>query len=214
MDDPGRAPFRLARDDFHMDPMEMSCFDVRSHIPAPRRSQDSKAFKRKGTSSPPHISLTSYNANGYWITTSSHKRGRIHNMQTLQNLQGLQPQKESQLDLQMHQSTCLNLNADANSTEADLWILPDFDDWEADGEAQQQDYQTAKKGSDWAPLVKRAVNSNRERLRRRLEGDGWDFVGGKYGEDGVALKEVVDANEEKVDEEFDVVVLPVVHVSC
>lgn len=84
-------------------------------------------------------------------------------------------------------------------------------------EAQQQVYQQAKKEGTWMPLVKRAVNSNRERLRRRLEGDGWDFVGGKYGEDGTALKEEADASadsEESVDEEFDVVVLPVTRVAC
>lgn len=116
----------------------------------------------------------------------------------------------------MHQSTCLNLSTDPNSTGSDLWILPDFDEWEVESDAHQQSYPVSKEGS-WAPLVKRAVNSNRERLRRRLEGDGWDFVGGKYGEDGTALKEEVDASvesEESVDEEFDVVVLPATRLSC
>tara|TARA_R110002003_G_scaffold242_13_gene17332 strand:- start:25466 stop:26086 length:621 start_codon:yes stop_codon:yes gene_type:complete len=113
----------------------------------------------------------------------------------------------------LHQSTCLNLNmASDDSTESDLWILPDFDDWELDGEDTQQ--VAGKRDGDWAPLLRRAARSNRERLRARLEGDGWDFVGGKYGEDEKTLQEATSQAEESVDDEFDVVVLPVVHVSC
>lgn len=96
--------------------------------------------------------------------------------------------------------------------------MPDFDEWEVHNDSQQQDHlQTTKKQGAWAPLVKRAASSNRERLRRRLEGDGWDFVGGKYGEDDAALKEAAEtseASQESVDEEFDVVVLPMVRVAC
>ena len=192
---------------YPMDPMEMSCFDIRaSTIPAPKRSMDSRAAKRKvPASAPPHISLARCaKENGSWMNTL--KRGHLQ-----------RATQESTLEQQMHHSTCLNLNAEANGAEVDLWILPDFDDWEADNEAQQQVYQQAKKEGTWMPLVQRAVNSNRERLRRRLEGDGWDFVGGKYGEDGTALKEAADASaesEESVDEEFDVVVLPVTRVAC
>lgn len=169
-----------------------------------KRSQDSKSVKRKGTAdsddySHPSISLSRYNTRGYWITTQSSKRGRLHQQPS--------PQGE------MHQSTCLNLSTD-NSTESDLWILPDFDEWELDTESPQLQESPRRRDAEWAPLVQRAVNSNRERLRRRLEGDGWDFVGGKYGEDGKALKEVDSVSEESVDDEFDVVVLPVVHVSC
>ncbi|KAK7188543.1 hypothetical protein DPSP01_005509 [Paraphaeosphaeria sporulosa] len=209
MDDPS-AGAHLARDPclYPMDPMEMSCFDIRAAhvptIPAPRRSQDAKAAKRRGASSPPRISLAGYtNGKSYWIVN---QRCR------------LQPTQESQLEQQMHQSTCLNLNANVNSAESDLWILPDFDDWEVDNETPQQKHLPgAKKQSAWAPLVKRAASSNRERLRRRLEGDGWDFVGGKYGEDDAALKEETEASEgsqESVDDEFDVVVLPVVRAAC
>lgn len=209
MDRPGRPGSHLVRDPclYTMDPMEMSCFDIRaSAISAPKRSMDSRAAKRKAlTSAPPQISLPRCTKeSGSWIDTL--KRGRLQHTK-----------QESQLEQQMHQSTCLNLNPDSNGAEVDLWILPDFDDWEADNEAQQQVYQQAKKEGTWMPLVKRAVNSNRERLRRRLEGDGWDFVGGKYGEDGTALKEEADASadsEESVDEEFDVVVLPVTRVAC
>jgi hypothetical protein len=216
MDDPS-AGAHFARDPclFPMDPMEMSCFDIRAaHVPsapalAPRRSQDTQAAKRKVTSSPPRISLTAYaNGKGYWIASSSliNKRSR------------LPPGQEAQLEQQMHQSTCLNLNTNVHSAESDLWILPDFDDWEVDQESPQQErFQPAKKQGTWAPLVKRAATSNRERLRRRLEGDGWDFVGGKYGEDDAALKEEAEASEasqESVDEEFDVVVLPIARVAC
>jgi hypothetical protein len=98
-----------------------------------------------------------------------------------------------------------------DSTESDLWILPDFDDWEADTESQQP---PPTKNSEWAPLLRRAAKSNLERLKARLEGDGWDFVGGRYGEEEKALKEAADRMEESVDEEFDVVVLPVMQVSC
>ncbi|KAF2501892.1 hypothetical protein BU16DRAFT_522777 [Lophium mytilinum] len=53
-------------------------------------------------------------------------------------------------------------------------------------------------------LVERAVSSNHERLRKRLEGDGWEFVGGRYGE----IEEVgVESEGSEVDEEFDVVVI-------
>jgi hypothetical protein len=115
--------------------------------------------------------------------------------------------------MEIHQSTCLNLNmASDDNTEADLWILPDFDDWELDSEAPQQSVR--KRQNEWGPLLRRAVSSNRERLRARLEGDGWDFVGGKYGEDEKTLQEATSQTEESVDDEFDVVVLPVVHISC
>ena len=117
---------------------------------------------------------------------------------------------------QLHQSTCLNLNmaSDDNSTESDMWILPDFDDWELDTEQQQA--APTKSPAEWAPLLRRAAKSNLERLRARLEGDGWDFVGGKYDEEKKALQEAAAASlsEESVDEEFDVVVLPAVQVSC
>jgi hypothetical protein len=97
-----------------------------------------------------------------------------------------------------------------DSTESDLWILPDFDDWEVDAECPVQ----PEKQQAWAPLLRRAAKSNLERLKARLEGDGWDFVGGRYGEEEKALKAAADQIEESVDEEFDVVVLPVMQVSC
>ncbi|KAF1842296.1 uncharacterized protein K460DRAFT_358924 [Cucurbitaria berberidis CBS 394.84] len=113
--------------------------------------------------------------------------------------------------MELHQSTCLNLNlASDDSTESDLWILPDFDDWELETEQPAP----AKRQNEWAPLLRRAAKSNLERLRARLEGDGWDFVGGKYDEDKKALQEAASQSEESVDEEFDVVVLPAVQHSC
>lgn len=152
--------------------------------------------KRKDidTTSPLSIKLTRSAASPSWLKRS---RPQIHQME-------------------LHQSTCLNLNmANNGSTESDLWILPDIDDWEIESETAQQ---TAAKGEgEWAPLLRRAASSNRERLRARLEGDGWDFVGGRYGEDEKVIQEAVSQSEESVDEEFDVVVLPVqpmVQVSC
>lgn len=182
-------------------------------IPA-KRFQDSKWSKRKAVEDSserniPGLSVSNYNGRGYRITAQTGgKRGRLQTA----------PHKMSHMDdAHMHQSTLLNLSTDpgTNSNESDLWILPDFDEWEMDAESPQQaEPPTKRRDSDWAPLLERAVNSNRERLRRRLEGDGWDFVGGKYGEDGQGMKEMDCASEESVDEEFDVVVLPVVQVAC
>jgi hypothetical protein len=53
-------------------------------------------------------------------------------------------------------------------------------------------------------LVERAVSSNRERLRKRLEGDGWEFVGGRYGDGDW---EEAQSEGSEVDEEFDGVVV-------
>jgi hypothetical protein len=111
--------------------------------------------------------------------------------------------------MSLHQSTCLT--QDTND-ESDLWILPDFDEWEAASDAERLSPQ--QESPQWAPLLARAVSSNKERLRRRLEGDGWDFVGGKYGYESALLKDERTASQESLDEEFDLVVLPVVEVAC
>lgn len=167
-----------------------------------RRSRASSpakgALKRKGitdsdTALPLSIKLARSATTLSWLPQT--KRTQLQNYQ-----------------MELHQSTCLNLNlASDDNTDSDLWILPDFDDWEADAESQKQ--VTTNQGQ-WAPLLRRAAKSNLERLRARLEGDGWDFVGGKYGEDEKALKEAASQDEESVDEEFDVVVLPVIRASC
>jgi hypothetical protein len=109
--------------------------------------------------------------------------------------------------VELHQSTCLNLNmASDDSTESDLWILPDFDDWAH--ESVTLSHATAKENKgEWAPFLHRAASSNRERLRARLEGDGWAFVGGKYAEEDTALQKAISQSQDSVDEEFDVVVL-------
>ncbi|KAF2192132.1 hypothetical protein K469DRAFT_694282 [Zopfia rhizophila CBS 207.26] len=155
----------------------------------------SGAAKRKGAGSDdicrPGILLGTKNERNYWTAAKGGKRGRVEN------------QKAAEIEL--HQSTCLNLNGSDNN-EAELWILPDFEEWELDTESSKQP--SMRREGEWAPLVQRAVNSNRERLRRRLEGDGWDFVGGKYGEGEVA-HETQSVSEESVDEEFDVVILEV-----
>jgi hypothetical protein len=118
----------------------------------------------------------------------------------------------AQRTTELHQSTCLNLNmASGDSSESDLWILPDFDDWELETDTPAQT--SPKSGQEeWAPLLRRAASSNRERLRARLEGDGWDFVGGKYGQEEV--KQAGGAAQECVDDEFDVVVLPAAQLTC
>lgn len=156
------------------------------------------------------LSLTPYN-NGYFLTSSAktpkRKRSRIY------------PQPDHP-HMSLHQSTCLNLDLPGSNDESELWILPDFDEWEADAgiESPLQEVppqSSPRSNGEWATaLLTRAVNSNRERLRRRLEGDGWDFVGGKYGDDGKMLHDADTGSQESVDEEFDVVVLPLVEVSC
>ncbi|KAF2476748.1 uncharacterized protein BDR25DRAFT_68740 [Lindgomyces ingoldianus] len=195
--------------------LDPSNADIRApSIPSKRfhEAKSSASAKRKNAteSHEPSIFLPrgGLEGNQYWPSTKSSKRGR------------LQTKQDARIEL--HQSTCLNLNSTVNpnlnnpsATDSDLWILPDFDEWELDDTSSMHYSLHARDGGEWAPLVSRAVNSNRERLRRRLEGDGWDFVGGKYGEDG-NVYEFRDedsgsgsGSEESVDEEFDVVVLGV-----
>ncbi|KAG9189900.1 hypothetical protein G6011_06768 [Alternaria panax] len=146
----------------------------------------------------------------------------------------LQPKQRNSLARQqgmsIHQSTCLNLNmaASGESSESDLWILPELDDWEEGEETETESSQgtlspsasqsstapepTAEGGTregqnKWAGVFRRAANSNLERLRTRLEGDGWDFVGGRYGDETKNLGNEGREGEESLDEEFDVVVL-------
>jgi hypothetical protein len=73
-----------------------------------------------------------------------------------------------------------------------------------------QDPGIGDRSSPLAPRISRAVHSNRERLRRRLEGDGWEFVGGRYAD---VVEEEESRASSTVDEEFDVVVLGVVSVA-
>ncbi|KAF2681261.1 hypothetical protein K458DRAFT_392051 [Lentithecium fluviatile CBS 122367] len=199
-----RAPIKLRAANSYGTPSRAAPIPSAESLPAPR-PQDLKTPKQKSMKEVEfvhnsRISLTQYNHRGYFITTTKPYPRPSHT--------------------EIHQSTCLNLNLTTTPSDSDLWILPDFDEWEADTESPQQEASPMRNGQ-LAPLLARAVNSNRERLRRRLEGDGWDFVGGKYGEDGKLLKDLdVDmgmgsGSEESVDEEFDVVVLPrVVEVAC
>jgi hypothetical protein len=131
-----------------------------------------------------------------------------------------QPKRISRLQqeqrMEIYRNTGLNLNMASNdSTESDLWILPDFDKWEMDQEAPVVPAPAAsEREGDFRALFHRAAKSNLERLRTRLEGDGWDFVGGRYGQDTKTLQEAASQSEESVDEEFDVVVLPSVPAHC
>lgn len=177
--------------------LDLSSADLRAASVPAKRYQDSKSSKRKGTpDAESGCPLTPiFSSPGYWTPSAkAPKRSRMA--------------KASKMEL--HQSTLLNLNQ--SGAESDLWILPDFEEWEADDNENTQ--APSRTEVELGPLLQRAVNSNRERLRRRLEGDGWDFVGGKYGEDGQMLREVerrtTSESEESVDEEFDVVVLEVI----
>jgi len=82
----------------------------------------------------------------------------------------------------------------------------------AEEEVEMEGLRDERRECGYGGLVERAVSSNRERLRKRLEGDGWEFVGGRYGE---VLEEGMetDGSEGSVDEEFDGVVVCAVEVS-
>jgi hypothetical protein len=174
---------------------------------APKPSTSSISLKRKPTSEPTYFT-----------------RPRIFRS-------SFRPIKQAYLqidtsNMELHHSTCLNLNTSDNS-DSDLWILPDFEDWEYDDVSPlthprdkkartnmkvEEDPKSAISGPiEWIPFVQRAASSNRERLRRRLEGDGWDFVGGKYGyaNEAEEWRSTGCGSEESVDEEFDVVVLAI-----
>ena len=120
--------------------------------------------------------------------------------------------------------------ASGQSSESDLWILPELDDWEEGEETETESSSqgtlspSASQSSTTAPqppaapqgpnkwagsFFRRAANSNLERLRTRLEGDGWDFVGGRYHDDEMKCLGGGGGaeGEESLDEEFDVVVL-------
>jgi hypothetical protein len=175
--------------------LDLSAADIRTGpIPA-KRSYDAKSPPSSRAKVVPDGRTDRIFSLGYWTPPKSIKRSR------------LDAQRKVKMDL--HQSTCLILNG-SNDVESDLWILPDFDEWEV--EAETSPNLPPRRDGEWETLVERAVNSNRERLRRKLEGDGWDFVGGKYGEDQKAGQlDDTSTTEESVDEEFDVVVL---EVSC
>jgi hypothetical protein len=133
------------------------------------------------------------------ISTPHHSR-RDSKTQKRRNNPDIEYSHTSRISFTQHNSRS---NLHASTHDSDLWILPDFDEWEADAQSPQLE----KRSAELAPLFARAANTNRERLRRRLEGDGWDFVGGKYGEDGKTLQDVDVGSDGSVDEEFDVVVL-------
>ena len=159
------------------------------------------------------ISLNRHNAPPTWLPQAQQSGKREYNMS-------------------IHQSTWLNLNmaASGQSSESDLWILPELDDWEEGEETETESSSqgtlspSASQSSTTAPqpsaapqgpnkwagsFFRRAANSNLERLRTRLEGDGWDFVGGRYRDDEMKCLGGGSGaeGEESLDEEFDVVVL-------
>lgn len=148
--------------------------DTPSPAPSTIRRPHAKTSKRKDTD--PSINLT---------PTTSNLPQRL---QTHQN------------KMDLHQTTCLNLNT---ATES----LSDFDDWEIEIETESTPQISTKREG----LLRRAASSNRERLRARLEGDGWDFVGGKYGgEEGASRNGNGNGNRnrgESVDEEFGAVMV-------
>jgi hypothetical protein len=132
-----------------------------------------------------------------------------------------QPKQRSPLarehGMNIHASTCLNLNAASEeSSESDLWILPELDDWEEnepETETPALSHSSSSSSSlsaslsspasacvenKWAAVLRRAADSNLQRLRTRMEGEGWDFVKPANHDDD---------EDAGVDEDFDCVVL-------
>ncbi|CAN9253776.1 unnamed protein product [Alternaria alternata] len=70
------------------------------------------------------ISLNRHNAPPTWLPQAQQSGKREYNMS-------------------IHQSTCLNLNmaASGQSSESDLWILPELDDWEEGEETETESSQ-------------------------------------------------------------------------
>ena len=109
-------------------------------------------------------------------------------------------------DLHISLSRSANIaSSSAHMSESGLWTVPGFDDEEPNPTPTPLQ---AKPENRWSRMLQSAASSNRARHRARLEGEGWSFIGERYGED----EEV--ESEESVDEEFDVVVLPRESVGC
>jgi hypothetical protein len=155
------------------------------------------------------ISLNRANAPPTWLPAS-----KPHN--------GSRPLARRQQGINIHATTCLNLNQSTDErSESDLWILPELDDWEEDADADTETETpiltpsssaelhaptspaaaTGRPAAEnkWAGVLRRAANSNLERLRNRLEGEGWDFV--------KPVTTYHDHEDLHLDDEFDVVVL-------
>ncbi|RAR01154.1 hypothetical protein DDE82_006726 [Stemphylium lycopersici] len=143
----------------------------------------------------------------------------------------------------VHQSVLLNFTAGSeNNTESEMWMLPELDDWEADSDTegssssssssssslqyssspatptqqstqQQPDLSTDK---EWSTFLHRAAKSNLERLRARLEAEGWDFAGARFaGQSHGVQQQAPCQSEDRLDEEFDVVVvLSAIEAGC
>jgi hypothetical protein len=91
-------------------------------------SSSSYAAKRKSTTPQPSLAR------------SSAKRSRFHPHSHSY------PQSQSNLAVELHQSTCLNLTTPTGETsESDLWILPDFDEWEFENDSSEQE---SKRGDE------------------------------------------------------------------
>lgn len=206
------ACIRLARDRLAM-LAELHGTSRASYLPTSKQHRKPEPTKQDDDNDlnefpfPLQSSPAPFASRGYCAAQTAPKRSRLQMPFPIT----AQEQKDPKILSTCFRKTTFSVLQNSISTpDSDLWILPDFEDWEIASESpsttpQSQSWSN-KKSAEWAPLVERAVRSNQERLRHRLEGDGWDFVGGRHGEEKCALKEA--RIEESVDEEFDVVVLP------
>lgn len=84
-------------------------------------------------------------------------------------------------------------------TASTLWPLPTLDAAPPSAPLENR----------WARMLQRAASSNRHRHRARLERDGWAFVAARCADDVLDV-----SDEESLDDEFDLVVLPRESVGC
>jgi hypothetical protein len=134
----------------------------------------------------------------------------------------------------IHQSVCLNLTAPcdkAGTTESELWIMPELDDCESDVSSSASS--TPSRSSSSSPparqysislsdATKAKAKFHLDQLRARLvqaDYDAWDFFMARCN-DEKRRNEALQAlqhkhqSEERLDEEFDLVVLSAVPASC
>ncbi|PVH97910.1 hypothetical protein DM02DRAFT_63570 [Periconia macrospinosa] len=205
-----RASIRVARDRLAMlaeicnNPSRALAMPTSKRLQKPESTKGNNIIDLNEFPFPVQSSAASLTSDGYCVAQTAPRRSRLHMASP-----AVQEQKESKIHtIYFRENAYTALQSSISTPDSDLWILPDMWELESESPPTSPQQEPCKKSAEWAPIVERAVRSNQERLKSRLEGDGWDFVNGRYGEDIAALKG--GENEEKVDEEFDVVVLPLV----
>ncbi|USP82304.1 hypothetical protein yc1106_09578 [Curvularia clavata] len=133
----------------------------------------------------------------------------------------------------IHQSVCLNLTppcAKASTADSELWIMPELDDCESGSSSSASSTPSRCSSSSSSPparqysfalsdATKAKAKFHLDQLRARLvqaDCDAWDFFMARCNDDkrrNEALQHK-HQSEERLDEEFDLVVLSAVPASC